>query len=304
MTLPAISASVARAAAAGTRGGAWARDRRIKRFFTPQPRAHASAILSGYAAAFAALLILAELAGRLAITVAAAMLIASLLKGLNNIVHECSHHAFSRDRAFNERVGAILCVVLLMDYASYKTEHGSHHRFLGDYARDLDFGARRPLAHDRPFTWRRVLVHLATLRFLWFYLPRLHLTRRAHLAGFIGLALVFAGLLAAGACQAALALALAHAVFLTLLRFLLDVVDHGGLYVAEVDELYKSRNFIIGNFVLRCVLFPRNDCYHLIHHLYPYLPVASFGEVHAILMEDPEYRALRHRATAHLASRP
>jgi len=280
-----------------------ARDRRIKHFFTPQRPAIAIAFLAAYTSSIAALLLLAELAGNLAATVASAMLIASLLKGLNNIVHECSHHAFSNNRAFNERVGEILCIVLLTDYASYKREHSSHHRFLGDYARDLDFQLRQPLAHDRVFTWRRILVHLATLSFLWFYVPRVRLTRREHLAGVGALALVFGGLLVVGAYQAALALALAHVVFLAFLRFLIDVVDHGGIYVSGVDELYKSRNFIVGNAVVRWMLFPRNDCYHLIHHLYPYLPVSSFGKVHTILMEAPEYRELRHRATLHLASR-
>jgi fatty acid desaturase len=91
-------------------------------------------------------------------------------------------------------------------------------------------------------------------------------------------------------------------VFMPFLRFVIDIIDHGGIYTAEANELYKSRNFI-HHAALRWILFPRNDCYHLIHHLYPYLPVASFGKVHAILMEDPEYRNLQHRATFHLSHR-
>lgn len=273
-----------------------ARDRRIKQFFAPQGTASASAIVAGYSLPMAALMVAAEIAGHAAVTAAAAVLIGMLLKGLNNIVHECSHHAFSSDRAFNERLGSILCVVLLADYASYKREHSSHHRFLGDYDRDLDFQVRRPLGHDRPVTWWRMVAPLATLRFLWFYMPRPQLTRRDHLIGVTALGLLLGGLLSIGAIHAALALALAHLLVVPLLRFVIDLVDHGGLYRAELDELYKSRNFIISNPVLRWMLFPRNDCYHLIHHLYPYLPVASFGEVHKILMEDPDYRALRHLA--------
>jgi fatty acid desaturase len=280
-----------------------ARDRRIRRFFSPPNVVSASAIAAGYGLSILALLIAAEVSGHVAVTVAVAVLIGTLLKGLNNIVHECSHHSFSNDRAFNERVGAILCVVLLTDYASYKKEHSSHHRFLGNYERDLDFQLRQRLGHDRPFTWRRLVVPLVTLRFLWFYLPRPRLTQRDHVLGVIILVLLFGGLLWIGAIQAALALALAHIVVLPLLRFVIDIVDHGGLYRAELDELYRSRNFIVSNPVLRWMLFPRNDCYHLIHHLYPYLPVTRFGEVHTILMEDPDYRALQHLATPRLISR-
>jgi len=35
----------------------------------------------------------------------------------------------------------------------------------------------------------------------------------------------------------------------------------------------------------------------------PYLPVASFGEVHTILMEAPEDRSLQHRTTFHRSRR-
>jgi len=280
-----------------------ARDRRIKRFFAPPSVVSASAIVVGYILSIPALLIAADVAGHVAITVAVAVLIGTLLKGLNNIVHECSHQAFSNDRAFNERLGTILCVLLLTDYASYKKEHSSHHRFLGDYERDLDFQLRQPLGHDRPFTWRCLVGPLATLRFLWFYLPRPQLTRRDHVVGAVALVLLLGGLLSIGAIQAAAALALAHAVILPFLRFVIDIVDHGGIYRAELDELHRSRNFIVSNPVLRWMLFPRNDCYHLIHHLYPYLPVARFSEVHAILMEDPDYRALQHLAMPRLASR-
>jgi fatty acid desaturase len=281
----------------------WARDPRIKRLFTPQSAARAAIVLFGYVASIVVLLVVTNLAGHFAVTVVASVLIASRLKGLNNIVHECSHHAFAASRAFNERVGAILCVVLFTDYASYNKEHASHHRSLGDYTRDLDFQLRRPLAHDQPFSWRRVLVQIATLQFLWFYVPRPRLTKSEHLGGIVVLALVLGALVWAGAYQAALALVLAHVVFLALHRFVIDIVDHGGIYTADVDEIHRSRNFIIGNAVLREIVFPRNDCYHLVHHLYPYLPVVSFGEAHALLMEDPEYCDLRHHPKFGLAGR-
>ena len=278
-------------------------DPRIKRFFTPPSVARASATLAAYLLAIPALVVVAEVVGRTPVTLVIAVVLGTVFKGLNNIVHECSHHAFSSERAFNERVGAWLCVVLLSDYASYKKEHSSHHRFLGDYDRDLDFALRRGLGHDRPFTWRRLVAPVATLRFLWFYLPRPQLTRREHATGVLAWGATLAGLLAVGAVDAALALALGYLVVLSLLRFVIDVVDHGGIYEARRAELYKSRNFIVGNPVLRWLLFPRNDCYHLIHHLYPYLPVSTFGAVHAILMEDPDYRALPHAAMPRRAQR-
>jgi fatty acid desaturase len=42
--------------------------------------------------------------------------------------------------------------------------------------------------------------------------------------------------------------------------------------------------------VLRFFLFPRNDCYHLIHHLFPGVPVNHFDRCHEELLQDPKYR--------------
>jgi len=282
---------------------AWARDRRIRHLFAPPSTTRASIVLFSYLAPIPVLMVLVQLVARLPVTVVAAILLSSLLKGLNNIVHECSHHAFSKHRAFNERVGAILCVLLLMDFTFYKKEHTSHHRFLGDYERDFDFQARRVLRHDQPFRWRRMLRDIVTLRFLWLYVPRIQLKRYEHVAGaaIVGATLIV--LYVTGEHQAALAFALAYGVFLPFLKFLIDIVDHGGIYTKDAEELYKSRNFIIYNAALRWLFFPRNDCYHLIHHLYPYLPVKNFSKVHALLMEDPDYRQLRHRATFELSPR-
>jgi fatty acid desaturase len=243
-----------------------------------------------------AALVAADRVGRAAVTVLLAVVVASLFKGLNNIVHECSHNAFAEDARFNRFLGTILCVLLLMDFQSYKREHTSHHRYLGDYDRDLDFQLRRGLGHDRRFRWRRMLRDTVSLRFVRYYVPRVRLRHPHHLVGLSFYAVLLIGLLAVGACDAAVILFLAHVLFMPWLRYFIDIVDHGGLYRADVGELYKSRNFVVGNFALRWLLFPRNDCYHLIHHLYPYLPIASFGKVHAVLLEDPAYRGLRHRA--------
>jgi fatty acid desaturase len=292
-----------RAAVSHCGGHAWARDHRIKQLYAPPRASAALAIVLGYAAGLVALPGVAAAAARLALTIACAFATASVLKGLNNIVHECSHQAFSTSRAFNDGVGTLLCIVLLTDYGSYKLEHASHHRHLGDYGRDLDFQLRRPLAHDRPFRWRRMVLDLVTLRFLWFYAPRIQLSQPHQRAGAAALALALTVLIALGWWHAALTLAMAHVVFMPLLRFLIDIVDHGGIYLVGEDELRKSRNFIVRNPVVRWLLFPRNDCYHLIHHLYPYLPVASFGAAHALLSDNPDYRALPHRATTWLWSR-
>ena len=68
-----------------------------------------------------------------------------------------------------------------------------------------------------------------------------------------------------------------------------DCIDHGGILDAD-DEIEASRNLIVPR-PLRLFLFPRNDCYHLIHHLFPTVPVHHFDACHKKLLADASYRA-------------
>jgi fatty acid desaturase len=68
-----------------------------------------------------------------------------------------------------------------------------------------------------------------------------------------------------------------------------DCIDHGGL-VGETDELAASRNLVVPK-ILRVILFPRNDCYHLVHHLFPQVPTHHLDACHERLLDHPAYRA-------------
>lgn len=268
----------------------------MKVLFHPPRSPMACVVLVGYLGGIAGLIWAAQLASQPVITVALAVVLASCFKGLNNIVHECSHRSFCRSPRLNRAIGEVLCVLLLMDFDSYLREHNSHHRHLGDYERDLDFQLRARLEHSRRITWGRIARDVLTLRVLRFYTPRVNPRVPQHVLG-LGLVLGAAVVLGAvGAWHSVAALGLSYGVFLAVLRYLIDIVDHGGLYRADVEELYKSRNFIVRNPLLRWMLFPRNDCYHLVHHLYPYVPVSCFGRAHRLLLEEDDYRRLPHQA--------
>ena len=73
------------------------------------------------------------------------------------------------------------------------------------------------------------------------------------------------------------------------INFWTDCLDHAGL-VGETDELRASRNILAPGF-FRLLLFPRNDCYHLIHHLFPQIPARHLIAAHKDLCEDPDYKA-------------
>ena len=71
------------------------------------------------------------------------------------------------------------------------------------------------------------------------------------------------------------------------LNFWTDCLDHAGLVGAK-DELEASRN-VLATAPVRLLFFPRNDCYHLVHHLFPHVPARHLHTAHDELCSDPEY---------------
>jgi len=275
---------------------------KIKELYGPPSTRAATLILLRYTLLLVVTLSMVAWFSNWVLTIALAFFVAVYFKGFNNIVHECSHNSFSNSRTYNMRVGHTLCAVLFMDFVSYKVEHTSHHRHLGNYENDIDFKERRRLGHDRAFTARRVFKHIVSLTFMRLYWPAVDLSVHTHRVSLALYAVLFSGLYLAHAYSVITALLIAHLIFLPLTRYLTDIIDHGGLYREDVGEIYKSRNFIIQNPVLRGIFFPRNDCYHLIHHLYPYLPVHNFDLAHIQLMSDPTYSILTHHGSLSVLS--
>lgn len=220
--------------------------------------------------------------------------IGTRFRAFNNIVHECSHFAFTRERRHNVLFGSVCAALVLGSFRDYRDEHLTHHAHLGDYDKDLDLQGIRDFRLEEPLTPRTVLRHAMT-PILGLHLPyylSINLSARDGEA-FRALKL---GLIAAAVL--ALALAPLPALLLLWLPFLwvysainywIDCIDHGGLVGAE-DELEASRNMLLPK-PLRLLLFPRNDCYHLIHHLFPQVPVHHFDRCHRELLANPDYRA-------------
>jgi fatty acid desaturase len=226
-----------------------------------------------------------------------AVVIATRLRGLNNIVHECSHYTFTRSIAANVLFGRIAAVVLLGGFRKYEREHATHHTFLGDHEQDKDFENLQVFKIDQPVTWGSLARHLATP------ILGLHLRRYfpVDLSFEDGRAVGLAKLGLLGAVALGVWLAPVTTVLLVLVPYLYimtainywnDCVDHAGL-IAENDDLYASRNLILPQ-PLRALLFPRNDCFHLVHHLFPSVPVQHLPACHRRLLSDPAYAALSH----------
>jgi fatty acid desaturase len=235
------------------------------------------------------------------------LFIGTRFRGLNNIVHECSHFTFSRDREDNIFMGKLSCAFLLKSFEDYRKEHMTHHAHLGDYDRDLDFQNIRDFGLEEPLTPKTLTKH-ALVPLFGLHLPY-YLGMNLRVRDGMGFAIVKMALIVSTAAFTYLN-PVAGALFVLIpffwiysaLNYWTDVVDHGGL-LETGDELEASRNIILPR-AIRAILFPRNDCYHLIHHLFPHVPVEHFDQVHEELMEHPAYRERMERKQGDAEAKP
>ncbi len=224
---------------------------------------------------------------------AVVLFIGTRLRGFNNIVHECSHFTFAHTRQDNYLFGKICASLVLSSFHDYRDEHMTHHAHLGDYEHDLDLQGIQDLRLEDPLTPRTILRH-AINPFLGRHLPYYLNANLSARDGFnfrlLKLALIF------GACvylvidpiSALLFVWLPYVFMYSAINYWTDCIDHGGLVHSD-DELDASRNVALP-MPLRTLLFPRNDCFHLVHHLFPQIPSRHLEACHNRLMSHPEYR--------------
>lgn len=262
-------------------------------------RATAIAILAGYTAelfgavALGHWLLQRPPALATVLPIAALMLfIGTRLRGFNNIVHECSHATFTERRQDNVLYGSYCAAMVFGCFRDYRDDHLTHHAHLGDYAQDRDLQGIRALRLEAALTPRTVLRHMLTpiLGLHFRYYLRIDLSARdgrAFLA--LKLALVAATLALAWAAPltALLFVLIPFLWIFTALNYWTDCIDHGGL-LDSGDELTASRNVPLP-LPLRVVLFPRNDCFHLVHHLFPQVPSQHLEACHRQLLAHSDY---------------
>jgi fatty acid desaturase len=227
-----------------------------------------------------------------------AVFIGTRFRGINNILHECSHLTFTAKRTDNVLFGRIAASLLLKSFEAYKTEHMSHHVHLGDYEHDLDFHKLQKFKLEDELTPKTIARHVITP------LLGLHITsyvsfnmsfQDGRVFGWFKIALLLATtvFVLVDPVAALLLVVFPFVWVYSALNYWTDCIDHGGI-LESGHELEQSRNVIV-NPILRFFLFPRNDCYHLIHHLFPGVPVNHFDRCHEELLQDPQYRAAAGR---------
>ena len=233
-------------------------------------------------------------AATVALMVLTAIFIGTRLRGLNNIVHECSHSTFAENREDNVVLGKVCASLLTGCFRKYKDDHLSHHAHIGDYENDREMAAIEKLGLHDPLSAKTVLRHILTGltgRHLPMYLD-VNLSRADGLPFYllkIGLLLAIVAFSVVDPLTSVFFVVLPLFYVFPTINFWTYCLDHAGL-VGEEDELAASRN-VLAPAPIQFLFFPRHDCYHLVHHLFPQVPAQHLKQAHERLCEDPEYRS-------------
>lgn len=222
------------------------------------------------------------------------------MRALGNIIHECCHSHYVPNRKINTRIGYFLCTLELSCFETYRKEHFSHHRYLGNILHDEDFKVRHRigLCNEKSFHFSG-LIKIVLSPKNWFYMLKtsLKINFRNRFSNIVKLLYIFTFIILYyifGFKLLFLFIILPFVTSYQIMKLFSDFLDHGGLYFNERDEK-KTRNHYFSFKPLNWVFFPRNDCFHLIHHLYPNIPTIMLFEKHKqLLKETTEYSKRRH----------
>ncbi len=218
--------------------------------------------------------------------------VATRMRGLNNIIHECSHATFTVDRPTNARIGKLCASLLFNSFENYRDEHLSHHAHLGDYEQDLDLQGIENLRLHDALSFSVVMRHIMTpfkFRHLPYYLglnlsPRDGRIYQLVQYGVVGAVAILTAL---APLTGILMLIVPFVLIYSALNYWADCMDHAGLVPTD-DDLDGSRN-VLAPSTVRWLFFPRNDCFHLVHHLFPHIPARHLESSHERLLEDNIY---------------
>lgn len=215
-------------------------------------------------------------------------------RALGNILHDAAHRNLTRNRLLNDLVTrALIAPLLFVSLSHYRELHFRHHLDLGGQGADPDL---IPIPARKATSWiAAVAANTLSLRAILGSTFGHLLDPVAPPAGRLYIlawwtVLLGVLVLAAGFGPAAAMLALwlaARATAFHLITIFREMCDHHGLSPGGVFSFTRD----IKAAGLWSVLFhPRNNAYHLTHHLLPAIPYYRLPEAQRVFSTLPEYQ--------------
>jgi len=222
-------------------------------------------------------------------------LIANRQRALGNILHDAGHRNLWRDRVRNDITARLFVAPFLFaSLSSYRSDHFRHHLALGDPFGDPDF---LPIPARQPNHWvvsvaRHVCSIPAWLGSVGGHLiaPRVPGWSKLYILGWwlTGMT-ALAALVSTEFATVFLALwLLARATVFHLITTFREMCDHHGLRPGGIFSFTRD---MACHGIWSAVIHPRNNGYHLTHHLLPAIPYYRLPEAHRLFSQLPAYLA-------------
>jgi fatty acid desaturase len=236
-----------------------------------------------------------------ALYVLAVLWIGARQHALGILMHEGTHYRLYSNRRLNDFVGEVLLAwPLFFTMRGYAAAHVPHHRFVNT-ERDPDWVRKQTPEWDFPMPRGRLarillmdLTGLNTLAFLG--RARALAGQKAPLGFTLGRVAFYTGLLGAIALTHAWVGFLIYWVVpsLTWTKLILrwrSIAEH---FAVENRHPANRTRTVLPTWLERLFVAPKNIHFHIEHHLYPSVPFYRLPALHALLMDQPEFREHAH----------
>ena len=226
-------------------------------------------------------------------------------RALGNILHDAAHRNLTRNRLLNDLVTrALIAPLLFASLSHYREPHFRHHLDLGAQDADPDL---IPIPAAKAKSWvAAVAANTLSLRavlgstFGHLLDPAVPLGARLYILGWWTVLVALLGL-TAGIGKAAAMLALwlaARATAFHVITTFREMCDHHGLSPGGV--FCFTRDIKAAGF-WSLLFHPRNNAYHLTHHLLPAVPYYRLPEAQRVFSTLPEYQERARVCQAYFA---
>jgi fatty acid desaturase len=219
---------------------------------------------------------------------AALLIIGNRQRALGNVLHDLAHRNVSRRAQANDFIAhSFVAPLLFADFEQYRKTHLAHHMHLGDPKHDPDYMHSAGSVKNR---WRETFHANLLNSSLWGSTLAGDFAKPLAAQKLIYIVLWWSGLLVflgfiSGWETAVMFLALwmaARATVFFLITLFREMCDHFGRTSGGVFQFSRD---ITARGVLRYIIHPHNNGYHLTHHLLPTVPYYHLPRTHKALLK-------------------
>ncbi len=234
------------------------------------------------------------------------LVISNRQRALGNILHDAGHRNICRNRHQNDFIARVLVAPLLFASLSrYRETHFQHHLELGRTQGDPDLiPGQDHLPSFWAISYARCLLSWPT----WLgslgghlFAQEVSLRSKAFITGWWASLVGVLALLSGGDFALAFVVLwlLSRATLFHCITTFREMCDHFGLLPGGVFGFTRD---IVCHGPWRWIIHPRNNGYHLTHHLLPAVPYYRLPEAHTLLSQLPLFEERSHICRAYFST--